>query len=55
VKGEPRSDVNTKGDLGSWSRCNLLSIRSSSPRIRWVLGLPCLTLQTCSVAVAKST
>jgi hypothetical protein len=46
--------VNTKGNLGSCSRCNRRSRRSSSPRMGWVLGLPCLTLRTCSVAVAKS-
>ena len=33
VKGEPRSEVNTKGDLGSCSRCSRRRARSSSPRI----------------------
>ena len=36
VNGEPRSDVNTNGDLGSCSRCSWRSARSSSPTIGWV-------------------
>jgi hypothetical protein len=31
VKGAPRSDVNTNGDGGSWSRLNRRSARSSTP------------------------
>ena len=31
VKGEPRSDVNTNGDGGSWSRFSRRSARSSNP------------------------
>jgi hypothetical protein len=49
VNGAPRSDVKTKGDFGSYSRW----ARSSSPRIGWVLGVPCLTLRTCRVAVRE--
>jgi hypothetical protein len=55
VNGAPRSEVKTKGDFGSSSRCSRRSIRSSSPGIGWVLALPCLTLRTCKVAVLKST
>ena len=50
-KGAPRSDVNTKGELRL-----LLALkpppnaRSSSPRIGWVLGVPCLSRRTSSVA-----
>jgi hypothetical protein len=55
VNGAPRSDVNTKGDLGSCSRWSSLRARNSSPRIGCVLGVPCLTLRTCRVAVVKST
>jgi len=42
-------------DFGSCSRCSRLSARSSSPRIGWALGVPCLTRRTCSVAVLNST
>ena len=35
VKGEPRSELNTKGDFGSWSRCSRRRARSSSPSIGW--------------------
>ena len=48
VNGEPRSLVNTNGDLGSCSRCSFLKARSSSPGIGWVAGDPALTLRTCS-------
>ena len=40
VNGAPRSDVNTKGDFGSWSRWSRRRARSSSPRIGWTLGVP---------------
>ena len=40
VKGEPRSLVNTNGDLGSCSRCNLRRARISSPTTGWVAGVP---------------
>jgi hypothetical protein len=33
LKGAPRSEVKTKGDLGSSSRCRRRRARSSSPRI----------------------
>ncbi len=42
VKGEPRSDVNTKSDLGSCSRCSRRRARSSSPMIGCVAGDPFL-------------
>ncbi len=51
LNGAPRSDVNTKGDLGSCSRCSRRRARSSSPRIGCVLGVPCFTLRTCRVAL----
>ena len=54
VNGVPRSDVNTKGDFGSCSRCSRRRARNSSPRIGCVLGVPCLTLRTCRAAVRKS-
>ena len=54
VKGPARSLVNTNGDFGSCSRCNRRKARNSSPMIGWVLGVPCLTLRTCRVALAKS-
>jgi hypothetical protein len=54
-EGRTRSEVKTKGDLGSWSRCSRRSDRSSSPRIGWVLGVPFLTLGTCRAAELKST
>jgi hypothetical protein len=47
------SEVNTKGDFGSCSRCNRRRARSSSPMMGWVLGVPCLTLRTRNVAVLK--
>lgn len=53
-EGTSRSLVKTNGDLGSCSRCKRRKARSSSPMIGWVLGVPCLTLRTCRVAVAKS-
>ena len=31
VNGDPRSEVNTNGDLGSCSRCSFLKARISSP------------------------
>jgi hypothetical protein len=40
VKGDPRSEVNTKGDFGSCSRCNLRRARISSPTTGWVAGVP---------------
>ena len=51
VNGEPRSDVSTNGDFGSCSRWSRRTARSSSPRIGWVLGVPCLTLRTCRMPV----
>jgi len=51
AKGAPRSDVNKNGDLGSCSRCSRRSARNSSPTTGWTLGVPCLTLRSCSVAV----
>ena len=47
VNSEPRSDVN----FGSCSRCSRRRARNSSPRIGCVLGVPCLTLRTCTLAV----
>jgi hypothetical protein len=35
LKGAARSDVNTKGDLGSCSRCRRRRAHSSSPTIEW--------------------
>jgi hypothetical protein len=55
VNGASRSDVNTKADFGFCSRPNRRSARSSSPRIGCELGVPCLTLRTCKVAILKST
>ncbi len=54
VNGAPRSEVNTNGDFGSCSRWSRRRDRNSSPRIGCVLGVPCLTLRTCMVAVRKS-
>ena len=54
VKGVPRSDVKTNGDLGSCSRCRRRSALSSSPTMGWVAGVPRLTRRTCSVAEANS-
>jgi len=36
VNGDPRSLVNTNGDLGSCSRCSLRRARISSPTTGWV-------------------
>jgi hypothetical protein len=55
ARGVRHSDVNTKVDFGSCSRCSDCSARSSSPRIGCVLGVPFLTLRTCTVAVLRST
>jgi hypothetical protein len=54
VNGAPRSDVNTKGDLGSCPRWRRRKARSSSPRMGWVLGVPRFTLRTCSAAEVNS-
>jgi hypothetical protein len=54
-KGEFLSDVNTNGDFGSCSRCNLRRARISSPRMGWVVGTPFLARRTCRTAWAKST
>jgi hypothetical protein len=54
VNGAPRSDVKMKGDFGSCSRWSRRRARNSSPRIGWVLGVPCLALRTCRVAALKS-
>src|SRR6516164_8417689 len=54
VNGAPRSEVNTKGDFGSWSRCSLRRARISSPRIGCVAGVPFLVLRTASVAVTPA-
>src|SRR3974390_504113 len=51
LKGAARSEVNTKGDFGSCSHCSRRSARNSSPRIGWLLGVPCLTLRTCSADI----
>jgi hypothetical protein len=40
VNGDPRSDVNTKGDFGSCSRWSLRRARDSSPRMGCVAGVP---------------
>jgi hypothetical protein len=48
VNGEPRSEVNTKGDFGSCSRCSRRSERNSSPRIGCVPGLPLCVPKTLS-------
>ena len=42
LNGAPRSEVNTNGDFGSCSRWSRRSARNSSPRMGWVLGVPCL-------------
>jgi hypothetical protein len=55
VNGAPRSDVKMNGAFGSCSRWSRRRALDSSPRIEWVLGVPCLTLRTCRVAVLKST
>ena len=47
LNGAPRPEVNTKGDLGSFSRYSRRRARGSSQRIGCVLGVPCLALQTC--------
>jgi hypothetical protein len=44
----------TAGDLGASSRCTDAG-RVTHPRIGWVLGVPCLSLRTCRVAVLNST
>jgi hypothetical protein len=49
VNGAPRSDVNTKGDLGP-VRAAVAAGHAARPRQGWVLGVPCLTLRTCRVA-----
>ena len=49
VKGEPRSEVNTKGDLGPCSRARRRNARNSSPRIGCLLGVPFLALRTARV------
>jgi hypothetical protein len=54
VNGALLSDVNTNGDFSSCSRWSRRRARSSSPGIGCVLGVPCLTLRTCRVAVLKS-
>ena len=54
VNGEPRSEVNINGDLGSCSRCSFRGARSPSPRMGCVAGLPCFTLRTCRTAPGKS-
>ena len=54
LNGAPRSDVNTNGDFGSCSRWSRRRARNSSPRMGWVLGVPCLTLRTCRLAVLNS-
>jgi hypothetical protein len=46
VNGAPRSDVKTKGDFGSCSRCRRRRARISSPRIGCVAGVPLLALRT---------
>jgi len=46
VNGEPRSEVNTNGDLGACSRRSRRRARSSSPRTGWVPGVPRFTLRT---------
>src|SRR6476620_5219210 len=51
--GEFLSDVNTNGDFGSCSRCNLRRARISSPRMGWVLGTPFLARRTCRTAWAE--
>ena len=40
--GEPLSEVNTKADFGSCSRCSRRKARISSPRIGCVAGVPFL-------------
>ena len=45
VKGESLSVVNTNGDLGSCSRCNLRRARISSPTTGWVAGVPFLAVR----------
>ena len=52
--GDPRSLVNTNGDLGSCSRCSLRSARISSPTTGWVAGVPFLAFRTCRTAWVKS-
>lgn len=54
LNGAPRSDVNTKGLLGSCSRCSRRRARNSSPSNGCVLGVPCLSRRTCNVAVLNS-
>jgi hypothetical protein len=46
VKGAPRSDVNTNGDGGSWSRLSRRSARSSTPPNGWTDGEPFLARLT---------
>jgi type 1 fimbriae regulatory protein FimB/type 1 fimbriae regulatory protein FimE len=51
--GAPRSEVNTKADFGSCSRCSLRSARSSSPPIGCVEGVPFLVRRTCAAWRAR--
>src|SRR6516165_6766338 len=44
VKGAVRVHFGARSDLGSWPRWSRRKARNSSPRIGWVLGVPCLTL-----------
>ena len=46
VKGAPRSDVNTNGDGGSWSRLSRRRARSSTPLNGWTDGAPFLARLT---------
>ena len=55
LKGAPRSEVNTKTDLGSYSRWRRRRARNLSPRTGWLLGVPRLTRRMRNVPEANST
>ena len=55
VKGTPRSEVKTNGDVGACSLLRRRSMRSSRPEIGWTEGEPFFTRDTCDWPRLKST